>query len=201
MVLSVLKKIGSAIITVKTSNGILKQVKVYSDVSSIRFNISRPTISKYGIPETTITATVTPNIDYNLNSSMINYSTSNNYIELDKNKFKTVAYVKNSPSSYSKTVVTLTIGRKKATIPVYIEPRLSINGIYNNGEVFYLNGGSEAIMLNSNIPVEWEATGSCSYNRGESTIEIHCQRPGLISRVTATSEANQILNVSVIRQR
>ena len=56
-------------------------------------------------------------------------------------------------------------------------------------------------MLNSNIPVEWEATGSCSYNRGESTIEIHCQRPGLISRVTATSEANQILNVSVIRQR
>ena len=44
---------------------------------------------------------------------MINYSTSNNYIELDKNKFKTIAYVKNSPSSYSKTVVTLTIGRKK----------------------------------------------------------------------------------------
>lgn len=67
--------------------------------------------------------------------------------------------------------------------------------------MFYLNGGSEAIMLNSNIPVEWEATGSCYYNRGESTIEIHCQRPGLISRVTATSEANQILNVSVIRQR
>lgn len=195
------KKIGSAIITVKTSNGIQKQVMVYSDVSSIKLNISNATISQYGIPETKITATVTPNIDYNLNSSMINYSTSNNYIGLDKNNFKTVAYVKNSPSSYSRTDVTLTIGRKKATIPVYIEPRLSINGFYNNGKVFYLNSGSDTIMLNSNMPVEWEATGSYFNKRGESTIEIYCQRPGSIYRVTATSEANQILNVSVIRER
>ena len=51
------------------------------------------------------------------------------------------------------------------------------------------------------MPVEWEATGSYFNKRGESTIEIYCQRPGSIYRVTATSEANQILNVSVIRER
>jgi len=67
--------------------------------------------------------------------------------------------------------------------------------------VFYLSGGSDSIILNTNIPVEWKTSGSCKNYKGESTLEVYCPILGTGSKIIAISEAKQELTVNVIRQR
>ena len=154
------KKIGSATITAKTSNGKTAKATVYSDVSSISISASKTYISKYGgASSSTITVTTSPEVDASLIKWNAPDASGQNAAASFSSSGKSATITARDVwgSNNSSIPVTVSIGRKTSNrVTIYVEPKLSITKSVNE----YQMSTYENIRVNSNIPVKWSITGS-----------------------------------------
>lgn len=166
--------LGTANITVKTSNGKSTTAKVTSDVKSITLSVTNNTISKYGtINSTTITANIDSN-GYNLSNDLIVWEapdttgyTSAAGMSIDG---KTASLTARDVWGVTSSIpVTVKINNKEAKTTIYVEPKLSVSNTNrssgvtcneSNGKMLCTFKGEKNFYLQSNIDVSWEYNAS-----------------------------------------
>lgn len=191
--------IGQATITAKTSNGKTATATVYSDVESIKLTATKTQITKYngGTSSTSLSVTVTPNVD----ASLIKWSAP------DASGQNAAAYFSGSGKSAtitardawgsnpSKIPVKVSVGRKTSNqVDIYVEPKLVLTP-----ESVTLSASGASATVTSNISVSW-SLGSTSdvtvsnVNKQSTSVSfnaVNTRRYPAGFQITATSNAGQ----------
>ena len=161
------KGIGSATITVETTNGKSASATVYSDVESITLNADRTLIHYNGNKSATITATVTPpvTLDKQLYEwSALESSGQNGLTTFSRNGSTGVLTARSSLLPGNSTVQ-LTIGRKSSPkLTVVVEQNLSLYDCQG-----YVSSGS-SVSISASTKVKWAITNQVKASISDSSI-------------------------------
>ena len=149
------KGIGSATITVKTTNGKSASAIVYSDVESITIKADRTLIHYNGNKSATITATVTPSVTLKNETyqwSALESTGQNGLTTFSPNGSTGVLTARSSLLPGNSTVQ-LTIGRKSSSkLTVVVEQNLSLYDCQG-----YVSSGS-TVNISASMKVKWNVT-------------------------------------------